>query len=140
MSGKYHATEQTMSALRRACLPIMEAYQSDLGHDARWLFTNPRTPFLHVCTNSSTHIYAIPDDYGQNEAEPYLFGKSTPREIARGIKRCLEMFATRRPVLFHYGDGAGKVKRIEPAKALQLWNVAMLAAEAKLNGELRRAG
>lgn len=86
---RHNATEgenmtTPIQQIRARSLPKMEAYQTDLDHDQRWLAENPGRGFVHITTSSATHIYAIPDGFGKNEAVPYLFGISTAREIAHG--------------------------------------------------------
>ena len=75
--------------------PIMESYQSDLAHDLRWFQENPEAGFIHITTKSGTHLYPMPVDFGANKVVPYLFGRSTPREIAHGHLGVLQMFDRR---------------------------------------------
>lgn len=77
-------TETVIEQIKARSLPLMETFQSDLEHDSDWLNRLPAAGFIHITTNSSTHIFGIPDGFGKNERVPYLFGHSTAREIARG--------------------------------------------------------
>ena len=99
--------ETLHAQLAARSLPIMVAFQSDLEHDREWLLRNPYVGFVHITTASSTHIFAIPADFGKNERVPYLFGHATPREIAHG-----EM------TVIHAMDRAGSVFQYCPTTAL----------------------
>jgi len=83
-------TAEIMGRLRAASLPKMEAFQTDLDHDERWINDNQGAHFLHVCTKTSTHILPCPLGYGADLPIRYLFGTSRPSEIARQSLSCID--------------------------------------------------
>ena len=132
------AKATTMDRLRAASLPIMVAYQTDLEHDADWLLDHPGEPFIHICTDTSTHIFPCPMGYGDNEMQRYLFGRCTPRDIYRGYLKCIEMLAKRDPCRIHYFDGQ-RLVLLSVAAAVKFYKQYLESSERRLE-LLRKAG
>lgn len=98
--------------LENAVLPIMTHYQTDLTtHDKQEINDKPGIPFVHVSRETSTHIYFRPNRewLETNAIEPYLFGRSTPREIVAGYLDLLQTYFNDSDT-FHISDGHCVVK------------------------------
>jgi hypothetical protein len=114
----------TYELLEARCLPIIEAYHTDLTkHDRDYLERNPKTPFLHFTRTCGTHIAPLEpaSEYPlHGEFVPYLFGRANRQQIADGVlsivRHCAKDGETK---LALYFDGR-QLRSITPAKAVEL--------------------
>ena len=93
--------------LESKVLPLMSAYQTDVTtHDRREIEENAGTPFVHVTREMSSHMFMKPDKewLDTNAPQPYLFGRSTPREIEAGNLDLLKTYFNDSDT-FHISDG-----------------------------------
>ena len=128
---------EIMGRLRAACLPRLIAYESDLGHDARWIANHVGEHFIHTCRPTGTDIYLCPRGYGSNEREPFLFGHATPQDQAHSYRDAIKQQSTNS--IFHYFNGK-RLVLITPEAALVFYDEYLRRSDNELLKRLRRAG
>ena len=51
--------------LHKKSLRLLEAYETDLAIDRKWIEENPDVPFLHYTRTTGTHLITMPKDEGE---------------------------------------------------------------------------
>lgn len=126
----HRTTSEMADQLRADCLPEMVSFQSDLEHDREFLF-NYAGEFVHICNPTSTHIYPIPESWGDDAQRPYLFGRSRPSEIARGELAVIK-YADTAGAMFHVGDTrSGRLQKVTGKAAILAMAAGIRRADAK---------
>lgn len=74
---------ELMAAIRATAEPLMEGYQTDLGHDESWINQHPGRAFVHVTREMGTELFELPraEPLIANKPERWMFGYLPPSEI-----------------------------------------------------------
>ena len=99
--------------LRKKSLPLLEAYETDLAIDQRWIEENSSVPFMHYTRATGTHLVPLPRDSSTGYPAPgvrvkYLFGTADREKILQDkleMQAWFESPARESPRLILYYDG-----------------------------------